>query len=50
MMRRRGFLFETVSRTSAGLSLGGHPFDDARSLVLHASNLVNRVQRWYLSR
>lgn len=50
MMRRRGFLFETVSRTGAGLSLGGHHFDDARPVVLHASNLVTRVQRWYLSR
>ncbi len=50
MMRRRGFLFETVDRDDAGLSLGGHKFGDARDIVLHASNLFNRLQRWYLTR
>jgi len=51
MMRRRGFLYEAVERIgSGGYRLAGVDFDDSRPIVLHASHLFNRLQRWYLRR
>jgi len=51
MMRRRGFLLETVERDPvAGYRLNGVLFSDSRPLVLHVSDVVKRLQRWYLRR
>lgn len=51
MMRRRGFCFESVERGGeAGYRLADIDFEDSRPLVLHASHLFNRLQRWYLRR
>ena len=51
MMRRRGFMHENVVKDSTHeFRLEGNGFDETRPLVLHASNLLGRLQRWRLSR
>ena len=49
MMRARGFRFEFVKRSPDGaLTLGGETFGDSRPVVRHLSNVIGRLQRWYL--
>lgn len=51
MMRRRGFLLETVEHDPVdGYRLAGVPFADTRPFVLHVSDAFARLQRWYLRR
>ncbi|MBK9738951.1 MAG: hypothetical protein IPO93_05475 [Actinobacteria bacterium] len=51
MMRRRGFLHENVVRVGTdGFRLGNREFAETRPVVMHASNLFGRFQRWYLAR
>ena len=49
MMRARGFRFEFVKRSpDGGLTLASQPFSDSRPVVRHLSNVIGRLQRWYL--
>ena len=51
MMRRRGFLLETVERDPVdGYRLAEVPFSETRPIVLHLSDVFARLQRWYLRR
>ena len=51
MMKRRGFVYTHVTRDErGGRSLAGISFDESSSRVLHLSNILTRLKRWYISR
>lgn len=51
MMKRRGFSYEYVTRDDRGVrSLAGIPFDESSPRVLHLSHILDRLQRWNLTR
>ena len=51
MMMRRGFVFAHVERDERhGYRLGSQRFREAAPVVQHASHLIHRIRRWYLTR
>lgn len=51
MMKRRGFSYEHVLKDVKNQrTLAGVPLKDANKLTLDASHLLNRLQRWWLTR
>lgn len=51
MMKRRGFSYEFVTRDERGVrSLAGIPFEESSPRVLHLSHILDRLQRWNLTR